>query len=82
MLFEHLDTLAANDLLVLDRSYPAHWLAAVLSQRRIHFCVRLIRVVTPNGKVHVLIDTPSTSSNVKRPLRTSEPRYQLENIRC
>jgi hypothetical protein len=100
MLFEHLDTLAANDLLVLDRGYPAHWLAAALTQRHIDFCmrvdgcgfagvrdflraglsettvelpaptpqecddygcartptrVRLIRVVTPNGKVHVLM---------------------------
>ena len=100
MLFEHLDARVANDLLVLDRGYPAHWLAAVLTQRRIDFCmrvdscgfasvksflrsgrseawvelpapapkecedydcartptrVRLLRVTTPNGKVHVLM---------------------------
>lgn len=100
MLFEHLDQLSANDLLVLDRGYPAHWLAAVLTQRHLDFCmrvdrccfacvngflrsgqpeawvelpaptlqdcadygcartptrVRLVRVTTPNGKVHVLM---------------------------
>jgi len=25
MLFEHLDKLRPNDLLVLDRGYPAYW---------------------------------------------------------
>jgi hypothetical protein len=100
MLFEHLDQLTPNDLLLLDRGYPAHWLIAVLMARGIHFCmrvdalgfgpvnafrrsgkreatvllgppskqealdyncprqphsVRLVRVVTPNGKVHVVM---------------------------
>jgi hypothetical protein len=100
MLFEHLDGLAADDLLVLDRGYPARWLIAHLTQRGIPFCmraddsgfaavkdflrsglsetfatlrapdaadcadygcaptptpVRLVRVVTPNGRVHAVI---------------------------
>jgi len=100
MLFEHLHHLAADDLLVLDRGYPARWLIAYLSQRGIQFCmrvdqtgfsaahaflrsgaseqlvtigkpkaldcrdygcqstttaVRLIRVVTPNGRIYVLM---------------------------
>ena len=100
MLFEHLDLLRPDDLLVLDRGYPASWLIAVLAQRAQHFCmrvdalgfsvvraflrsnqdemiveiaaptaqdalayecvakpsrVRLIRVVTPNGRVHALM---------------------------
>jgi hypothetical protein len=100
MLFEHLDHLAATDLLVLDRGYPARWLVAHLSQRGIPFCmrvddsgfvavrdflrsaqpeavvtlgaadladcadyecartptaVRLVRVVTPNGRVHAVM---------------------------
>lgn len=100
MLFEHLDQLQPNDLLLLDRGYPAHWLVAVLMAKGIHFCmrvdalgfgpvtafrrsgkpeawvqlappskqeardygcprqahaVRLVRVVTPNGKVHVVM---------------------------
>lgn len=40
MLFEHLDKLRPNDILVLDRGYPACWLFAALTQRRQHFCMR------------------------------------------
>ena len=101
MLFEALDVLRDNDLLVLDRGFPCRWLVAVLTARRIHFCircdiatgfkavrefkrsgrheqvvtlpapsrqdaadyecpatptsVRLVRVVTPNGQIHVVM---------------------------
>lgn len=101
MLFEALDPLRADDLLVLDRGFPCRWLVAALTARRIHFCircdiangfkavrqfrlsglseqvvtlpapgaqdaadyecpvmpttVRLVRVVTPNGRVHVVM---------------------------
>lgn len=42
MLFEALDDLVpGHDLLVLDRGYPANWLAACLVQRGIDFCVRV-----------------------------------------
>lgn len=41
MLFEHLCKLCATDLLVLDRGYPARWLIARLTQRGIHFCMRV-----------------------------------------
>jgi hypothetical protein len=41
MLFEHLDKLRHNDLLVLDRGYPAYWLFAALWQRKLHFCMRV-----------------------------------------
>ena len=41
MLFEHLDKLRHNDLLLLDRGYPASWLFAALLQRGLHFCVRM-----------------------------------------
>lgn len=100
MLFEHLESLRRDDLLVLDRGYPARWLVAVLLARGLHFCmrvddtgfaevarfrrsgnseavvtlappstadasdydcprkahqVRLIRVITPTGKAHILM---------------------------
>lgn len=100
MLFEHLHKLSAEDLLVLDRGYPARWLIAHLTQRCIHFCmrvdqtgfvavkdflrsgateqiitigkpkaidcldyecqqmsspVRLVRIVTPNGRIYVVM---------------------------
>lgn len=41
MLFEHLNQLCADDLLVLDRGYPACWLVAVLIQTGIPFCMRV-----------------------------------------
>jgi hypothetical protein len=101
MLFEALDALRDNDLLVLDRGFPCRWLVAVLTARRINFCircdiatgfkavrefkrsgrheqvvtlpapsrqdatdyecpatptsVRLVRVVTPKGQIHVVM---------------------------
>ena len=41
MLFEHLDRLGPQDLLLLDRGYPCRWLAALLNQRGIAFCMRV-----------------------------------------
>lgn len=41
MLFEHLDRLRRDDLLVLDRGYPARWLVAALIARGIAFCIRV-----------------------------------------
>lgn len=41
MLFEHLDSLQTDDLLILDRGYPAVWLIAALFKRRIPFCMRV-----------------------------------------
>jgi hypothetical protein len=40
MLFERLDRLGSQDLLVLDRGYPGAWLIAVLLHRGIPFCLR------------------------------------------
>jgi len=41
MLFEHLDRLGPDDLLLLDRGYPCVWLVAVLISRNISFCMRV-----------------------------------------
>ena len=40
-LFEHLDRLSPDDLLLLDRGYPCRWLVAVLNHRTIKFCMRV-----------------------------------------
>ena len=40
-LFEHLDRLSPDDLLLLDLGYPCRWLVAVLNQRAIKFCMRV-----------------------------------------
>lgn len=41
MLFEQLDNLAPDDLLLLDRGYPASWLVAVLNALQRSFCMRV-----------------------------------------
>ena len=40
-LFEHLDRLSPDDLLLLDRGYPSRWLVAMLNHRAIKFCMRV-----------------------------------------
>jgi len=40
MLFERLDRLGADDMLVLDRGYPGAWLVAALLHRGVPFCMR------------------------------------------
>ena len=40
MLFERLDRLGADDMLVLDRGYPGAWLVAALLHRNVPFCMR------------------------------------------
>ena len=41
MLVSQLSAMRPDDLLVLDRGYPAHWLFALLWQQRRAFCIRL-----------------------------------------
>ncbi|GGX87699.1 IS4 family transposase [Vogesella alkaliphila] len=43
MLFEHLEKLGADDVLLLDRGYPSRWLVATLNQAEIKFCMRVDR---------------------------------------
>lgn len=40
MLVESLDRLGSQDVLVLDRGYPATWLVALLGERGIRWCMR------------------------------------------
>ena len=40
MLVESLDRLGPDDVLVLDRGYPAAWLVALLNERGIRWCMR------------------------------------------
>jgi len=41
MLFQHLDCLGKDDLLLMDRGYPCRWLPALLNLRGIPFCMRV-----------------------------------------
>jgi len=47
MLVAQLSAMQPDDLLVLDRGYPAHWLFALLWQQRRAFCVRLPLTYSP-----------------------------------
>ncbi|PRP68760.1 hypothetical protein BUE93_20585 [Chromobacterium amazonense] len=67
VLASQLDQLQANDLLVLDRGYPAYWLFALLQAKQRHFCIRLkldfsaqVRAFVASGAASAVIDiTPN-----------------------
>lgn len=46
MLMQALDCLGADDVLLLDRGYPAAWLVSILCERGIRFCMRCDKEVT------------------------------------
>ena len=58
MLFERLDRLSHQDMLVLDRGYPGAWLVAALLHRGIPFCMRC--------------DSSSTFAAITRFMRSGE----------
>lgn len=66
-LFEHLDRLAPDDLLLLDRGYPCRWLVAVLNHRPIKFCMRVdnfhgfacVREFMRSGEIERIVMLPA-----------------------
>jgi len=40
MLFQHIDLLTSDDVLLMDRGYPCRWLVSLLNHRKINFCMR------------------------------------------
>jgi hypothetical protein len=78
MLFEHLDLLGEDDLLVLDRGYPASWLMAALQMRAIHFCMRIdgiggaaVTTFLRSGATEALVALPP-------PSRLDASDYEIE----
>ena len=79
MLFEALDVLEpGRDLLVLDRGYPANWVAAALAQRRIDVCMRVdatgwkvVRDFLRSGKTEAWV-------TLDRPKARDAEDYELE----
>ena len=53
MLAEQFEHLRPDDLLVLDRGYPAYWLFALLLARQQHFCIRLPQSFSPQVQAFV-----------------------------
>ena len=74
MLMDHLDKLRSNDLLVLDRGYPAGWLIAALLQRGDHFCMRadglnfgVIQNFRRSGLAEQVVTLPAPSEKSAQP---------------
>jgi hypothetical protein len=74
MLMNHLDKLRPNDILVLDRGYPANWLIAALLQRGIHFCMRadglnfgVIQPFRRSGLPELIVTLPAPSEKSAQP---------------
>ena len=63
MLFEALAQLGPDDVLVLDRGYPATWLVAYLNGHKIRFCMRCDKV---NGckAMRALLSSSNTETTV------------------
>ena len=63
MLFEALAQLGPDDVLVLDRGYPATWLVAYLNEHKIRFCMRCDKV---NGckAMRALLGSSNTEATV------------------
>lgn len=70
MLVQALDCLGPDDVLLLDRGYPAAWLVSLLCERGIRFCMRCDKELTGWSAVkqflrsgaaqaHVTLNTPS-----------------------
>jgi len=77
MLFEHIDRLSNTDLLLLDRGYPASWLAAALNQRQLPFCMRVdnsgfacVRDFLRSGLAEALVE-------LRAPNRTDAADYEV-----
>ena len=77
MLFEALAQLGPDDVLVLDRGYPATWLVAYLNEHKIRFCVRCDKV---NGwkAMRALLESGNTEATVtlKKPNQRDVTDYQ------
>ena len=76
MLFEALGCLGPDDVLVLDRGYPAAWLVAYLTENKIRFCMRCDKV---NGwkamRSLICSGQPEAIVTLKKPSRLDAADY-------
>ena len=67
---EHLQHVGVNDLVLLDRGYPAFWLFALILSKNAHFCARIksswkeIRKFSKSGKSEAVITLPLSPSSL------------------
>jgi hypothetical protein len=78
---EHMEHVKANDLILLDRGYPAFWLFALILSRQAHFCARVkshwkqIRKFSNSGKMEDIIRW-----TVEENYKTAKCRIEIENF--
>jgi Transposase DDE domain len=81
---EHMQHLKANDLVLLDRGYPAFWLFALILSRQAHFCARVktywkeIRKFSDSGKKDGIITLPQSLASVEQCKLRNLPVYPIE----
>jgi hypothetical protein len=69
---EHMQHVRANDLVLLDRGYPAFWLFALILSRQAHFCARVksywkeIRKFSNSGKKEGVITLPQSLASIEQ----------------
>jgi hypothetical protein len=69
---EHMQQVKANDLILLDRGYPAFWLFALILSKHAHFCIRVnahwnkIRKFSNSGKKDDIIILPPSPKSVEQ----------------
>ena len=69
---EHLQHVGANDLILLDRGYPALWLFALILSKQAHFCARVnsswkeIRKFSNSGKKEDIITLPLSFPSIEQ----------------
>lgn len=79
MLFEALDDLQpGRDVLVLDRGYPANWMAAALTQRGQDFCMRVDATGWNLVKDFLRSNQPETWVTLDPPNRRDAIDYELQ----
>ena len=79
MLFEHLDALGPDDLLLLDRGYPASWLVSVLNHREIAFCMRVDKSASGFAAVEQFIRSGLAEQQITL---SAPPRKDATDYQC
>lgn len=64
MLMQSLACLGPDDVLLLDRGYPAAWLVSLLCERGLRFCMRCDKVVTGWSAVKQFLRSGADQANV------------------
>jgi hypothetical protein len=69
---EHMEHVKANDLILLDRGYPAFWFFALILSKQAHFCARVksqweqVRKFTNSGKKEDVVSLPISLPSIKQ----------------